>query len=202
VGELGFVFRDQPFKTLDLWSDKGADSGLLDLFCISEGSANYTAGLVNINSAPHSVLQAIASGGAKQPGDSTSRFSSSESATIAQAIVSEISANGPMTNTSDLTTRFNTPIFSALSIASATNSEKPFRNKGFGEAPLRAVANVTTTRSWNFLIDVVAQTGKLANSAAGLDNFIVEGEKRYWLHLAIDRFTGEIIDRQLEPVYE
>ena len=31
---------------------------------------------------------------------------------------------------------------------------------------------------------------------------IVEGEKRYWLHIAIDRFTGEVIDQQLEAVYE
>ena len=31
---------------------------------------------------------------------------------------------------------------------------------------------------------------------------VVEGEKRYWLHIAIDRFTGEVIDQQLEAVYE
>jgi hypothetical protein len=26
--------------------------------------------------------------------------------------------------------------------------------------------------------------------------------KRYWLHVAIDRFTGEVIDQQLEAVDE
>jgi hypothetical protein len=26
--------------------------------------------------------------------------------------------------------------------------------------------------------------------------------RTYWLHVAIDRFTGEIIDQQLEAVYE
>jgi len=30
----------------------------------------------------------------------------------------------------------------------------------------------------------------------------VKGEKSYWLHVAIDRFTGEIIDQQLEAVKE
>jgi hypothetical protein len=35
-----------------------------------------------------------------------------------------------------------------------------------------------------------------------MNDFIVEGEKRYWLHIAIDRYTGKIIDQQLEPVYE
>lgn len=202
VGELGYVFRDQPFKSLDFWSEKGADAGLLDLFCVSEGSANYSAGLVNINSAPPSVLQALTSAGSKQPGDTTSKISTAESVAIAQSITTDLAANGVITNNADLANRLSSPIFTSLSTLYATNVEKPFRNKGFGEAPLRALANVSTTRSWNLLIDVVAQTGKLGNNAAGLDNFTVEGEKRYWLHLAIDRFTGEILDKQLEPVYE
>jgi hypothetical protein len=52
------------------------------------------------------------------------------------------------------------------------------------------------------MIDVIAQTGRYPPNAASLVNFVVEGEKRYWLHVAIDRFTGQIIDQQLEPVYE
>jgi hypothetical protein len=52
------------------------------------------------------------------------------------------------------------------------------------------------------MIDVIAQSGRYPPTAAGLGDFIVEGEKRYWLHVAIDRFTGEIIDQQLEAVYE
>jgi len=35
-----------------------------------------------------------------------------------------------------------------------------------------------------------------------LSDFIVEGEKRYWLHIALDRFTGQVIDRQIEVVKE
>jgi hypothetical protein len=59
------------------------------------------------------------------------------------------------------------------------------------------------TRTWNLLIDVIAQLGKYPPTAQSLQNdFVVEGEKRYWLHVAIDRFTGEIIDQQLEAVYE
>jgi hypothetical protein len=30
----------------------------------------------------------------------------------------------------------------------------------------------------------------------------VSGKKRYWLHVAIDRFTSEVLDQQLEAVYE
>jgi hypothetical protein len=49
---------------------------------------------------------------------------------------------------------------------------------------------------------VIAQSGRYPPTATGLSQFVVEGEKRYWLHIAIDRFTGEIIDQQLEAVYD
>jgi hypothetical protein len=70
------------------------------------------------------------------------------------------------------------------------------------EAPIRALADVANTRTWNLLIDVIAQTGQFVHGASKLDQFVVTGERRYWLHVAIDRFTGMIIDEQLEPVYE
>jgi hypothetical protein len=40
------------------------------------------------------------------------------------------------------------------------------------------------------------------NIATGLSQFIVEGEKRYWLHIAIDRFDGTVVGQQLEEVLE
>jgi hypothetical protein len=50
---------------------------------------------------------------------------------------------------------------------------------------------------------LITQTGRYPPRTTDLtQQFIVEGEKRYWLHVAIDRFTGEIIDQQLEAVYE
>jgi hypothetical protein len=30
----------------------------------------------------------------------------------------------------------------------------------------------------------------------------VEGEHHYWVHVAIDRFTGRVIDKQIEVVNE
>jgi hypothetical protein len=55
------------------------------------------------------------------------------------------------------------------------------------------------------MIDVIAQSGRYppnAASAADLAKFVVQAEKRYWLHIALDRFTGGVIDQQLEAVYE
>src|SRR6266566_2633448 len=51
--------------------------------------------------------------------------------------------------------------------------------------------------------DVVAQSGHFKLNASNLQNdFIVEGEQHYWVHVAIDRFTGQVIDKQIEVVNE
>jgi hypothetical protein len=53
----------------------------------------------------------------------------------------------------------------------------------------RALAEVGQTRTWNLFIDVIAQTGKYKPNAPDLtgSNFVIEGEKRYWLHIALGR---------------
>jgi hypothetical protein len=68
------------------------------------------------------------------------------------------------------------------------------------EAPIRAVSSTTQTRVWNLLIDVVAQTGRYPTSASAPAQFIVEGEQRCWVHVAVDRFTGQVLDKQVEVV--
>ena len=70
------------------------------------------------------------------------------------------------------------------------------------ETIARALSEVVQTRTWGLLIDLVAQTGHYKPNATGLADFIVEGEKRYWLHIAIDRFDGTIVGQQLEEVIE
>jgi len=72
----------------------------------------------------------------------------------------------------------------------------------FREAPIRVLATGGQTRVWNLMIDVIAQTGRYPLKANSLDNFLVEGEQHYWVHLAIDRLTGQVIDKQLEVVAE
>ena len=53
------------------------------------------------------------------------------------------------------------------------------------------------------MIDVVAQTGHFKPNAARLQNdFVVEGEEHDWVHVAIDRFTGQVVDKQTEVVKE
>jgi len=54
----------------------------------------------------------------------------------------------------------------------------------------RSLAEVGQTRTWNLFIDVIAQTGRYAPDATNINQankFTVEGEKRYWLHIALGR---------------
>jgi len=53
------------------------------------------------------------------------------------------------------------------------------------------------------LFDVIAQSRRYPPNATSFPNgFVVEGEQRYWVHVAIDRFTGQVIDKQIEVVNE
>jgi hypothetical protein len=69
----------------------------------------------------------------------------------------------------------------------------------------RALAETGKARTWNVMIDVIAQTGNFAPGTPDLSDstkFIVQGEKRYWLHIALDRDDRTVLGSQLEEVTE
>jgi hypothetical protein len=196
VGELGYVFRDLPFKTLDLWSKDSADAAILDLFAVSDQSS-VSGGKININVAPPSTLRAMFTGASDQA-FATSTLSNSLSSALADSIAGSSSTN-VLKDPAELPAKWGSSVYQALT---NSTSDTWYQNKSYGEAPIRALANVNSVRTWNLLVDVVAQAGKLAANATALNDFIVEGERRYWMHIAIDRFSGEVIDTQLEIVNE
>jgi hypothetical protein len=62
----------------------------------------------------------------------------------------------------------------------------------FSQMPFSGIAN-----------RCLAQSGDYKPNAPSLQNdFVMEGEQRYWVHVAIDRFTGQVIDKQIEVVNE
>ncbi|MEI6714570.1 MAG: hypothetical protein WCO60_12505 [Verrucomicrobiota bacterium] len=79
---------------------------------------------------------------------------------------------------------------------------KDWKNKRRREAVMRALADAGQTRVWNLLIDLIVQTGRFPTGSNDLTRFAKEGETRVWLHVSIDRFTGEILDKQMEWVPE
>jgi len=70
VGELGYVFRDVPYRTLDFWTKYSADAGLLEVFSVSD-EPRVAAGKVNINAAPLPVVGSILKGAGKHATDDT-----------------------------------------------------------------------------------------------------------------------------------
>jgi hypothetical protein len=226
VAELGYAFRDLPWKTLDFFSDKSADAGLLDIFSINDGTPVFdtatppnivgmappttTAGSVNLNTTQGVDLQAVLAGAIRNEFDSTSTGIVSGTGT-AQTDAPVIAANAanainqginpaatPLQNKSDLITRANLP---TAILPTALNDNQAVKTRR--EVVARAVSSVAQTRTWNLLIDVVAQTGHFKPNANNLQNdFVVEGEQHYWVHVAIDRFTGRVLDKQIEVVNE
>jgi hypothetical protein len=263
VAELGYVFRDLPWKNLDFFTPESADAALLDIFCINETSDpnSIVAGKVNLNTRQTPVLAAIVSGAYVDDPKISDATVGSLSGTLAASIGTALTArttdstatNGPLQNVSELVGKWNSAVacssgvsysgsgsnwgielgnpyvdgqksYTGFSgnltgsttgkdlsaaftpIVSGTLMESLAYVKRFREAPIRALASVGQTRVWNLLIDVVAQTGRYPSSAVSASNplaaFNVEGQQHYWVHIAIDRLTGKVLDKQIEQVKE
>jgi hypothetical protein len=88
-------------------------------------------------------------------------------------------------------------VYTSAAGTSTTAASSPYIQR-FREAGLRPLIDAGQVRVWNLLIDVVAQTGHYPKTATGLDQFSVDGQTRFWVHVAIDRYTGQVIDKQVE----
>jgi hypothetical protein len=202
VGEMAYAFREQPFGTLSFSSANSADAGLLDLFSVNDYSdpSSMRAGAININSLQPAALAAVLGStikredtprGGSPPAPTPQPISVAEANTTAASLVS-LTRTTPVRNKADLTTL----------IASETGLG-PSVPKTQRESIARALGEADQTRTWNLMIDVIAQTGRYSPNATSLKNgFVVDGEQRYWVHVAIDRFTGQVIDKQIEVVNE
>jgi hypothetical protein len=199
VGEMGYAFRDLPWKSLDFFSERSGDSALLDVFCISESPDDaIVANRVSLNSASESVLRALLTKGLRRDaggaGSSVSAdwFSDAELTTIVNAFRTTRTAN-PFLNRNELVTR----VMAALPVAGTSFTIKRQR-----EAVIRALADVMETRNWNLMVDVIAQSGKLRPGGSTAADFIVEGESRTWDFFSLDRITATVLDQTSEGVGE
>ncbi len=219
VADLGYTFRDLPWKTLDFFSENSADAGLLDIFTINDGAqvldANGSivgmappttvAGSVNLNGTQAADLQSVFAGAILDELDATNAvFSTGTSATAAPVLAANVvnaTSTTPMRNRSELITRSGLPTsILPVPLSGAAHNQ---RVKSRREGVARAIASLSQTRTWNLLLDLVAQAGHYKPNAQDLRNdFVVEGEQHYWVHVAIDRFTGQVLDKQIEVVNE
>ncbi len=199
VADMGLAFRDDPWTSLNLFGDPDdpsnpGDGALLDLFSLTEKPIR--AGVVNPNAAPAAVLEALLSGAAIREG---AALPSQKAKDYALAIRAELDAQ-PLLNPAGIAAlagkvTTSIPVDSNIGVTGVVNHKDR-------QVITRALADPANTRTWNLLVDVIAQSGKLPPSATSLATFIRSGERRFWYHIAIDRFTGEIVDIQRETIFE
>jgi hypothetical protein len=210
VGEFGYAFRASTTptpppaipKTIDFVRSTSPDAPILDLFTYN--TSVVRAGIVNLNTQNPAVIAALLKGAITSEVSSatighaaSNNAASSPTPAPTVGVIASAALGAEGTAIKPALGRQELPrlVAAAANTISGTSEEAK-------ESVARALAEVTQTRTWGLLIDVIAQSGRYPPSAKDLADFVVQGEKRYWLHIAIDRFTGEIIDQQLEAVYE
>lgn len=212
VGELGYVFRDLPWKTLDFSTNRSGDLGLLDVFSLDEtpGSTPLVAGKINLNTRRPEVLAPVLEGTAMQFSNTAAGIAATTTLAaeapgveeagkvnaIAKAITTESKLH-PFMHRGELISRALGSIDTAAPHPLGTAKTKAER-----EAAMRTLSEIGTTRTWNFLIDLVVQEGRFTQASKNGSEFLVQGERRYWVHVAIDRLTGTIVDMQKESYDE
>jgi hypothetical protein len=194
VGELGYGIDTSAtgVPVLDFSSPSFPDAPVLDFFSYNPISSAYPrAGIVNLYTRNAPVIAAILSQTLKTDAAANNNppspvVSTSEAMTAANSIVQETQnvlagtpVYGPVTQT-DMTRAIAARLVAAGGSAIGTTTEQK-------QAISRALAEVGQTRTWNLFIDVIAQTGHYGPNAQNLTDFIPEGEKHYWLHIALGR---------------
>jgi len=198
VGELGYAYNPMTGNTLDFRTAASNDAPLLDLFTYNttDNTATYNlpyplrAGPVNVNTKNAPVLAAILTGALPSETPMPAGVVAADANTAATSIVASTSAT-PAMNRRDI-----------ARLASVVTNVPFSTNEETRETVARALSDTTQTRTWGLLIDVIAQNGKYASGETDLRKFNVTGEQHYWVHVAIDRFTGWVIDKQIEVVNE
>lgn len=201
VGEFGYALRPEKSpvpQTVDFDTAASADAAILDLFTYN--TAPVRAGIVNLNTSNPGPLAALIKGTiTAEPTGSPAGITASTNAVASPTPNPLFGIIGNSTIGTFVQPALGRKDIARLTAAAGSPLGSSDEQK---ETIARALADLTQTRTWGLFIDLVAQTGRYPTTASSLSDFVVQGEKRYWLHIAIDRFTGEVVDQQLEAVQE
>lgn len=198
VAELGHVYRDQPWKSLNFFHQSSPDLALLDLFSIGEVEPVQVAGMVGANSASVASLKSLLRGA----GQTLAADATTYSATPAQAQADAVASNALTTLTANKSLTPGESLKNLVAAGNATITANLGTIKAERETLARALAGSGQVRTWNVMIDTIAQTGRFPAGQTAAGDFIVGGEERLWIHAAIDRFTGEVTDLERESIPE
>jgi hypothetical protein len=199
VGQFGYGIdtSNASLATLNFSSPSFPDAPILDFFSYNPISSAYPrAGIVNLYTKNAPVIAAILANTLKTDAAAanpapTPVVTASQAMDAATRIVQETQnvlagspGYGPVTQT-DMTRAIAARLVAAGAAAPSWSGSTQEQQQSIA----RALAEMGQTRTWNLFVDVIAQTGKYKPNAPDLtgSNFIVEGEKRYWLHIALGR---------------
>jgi hypothetical protein len=200
AGELGYGIDTSiaGLQTLNFSSPNFPDAPILDFFSYNPVSSAYPrAGIVNLYTKNAPVLAAMLAGTLKTDAAAanpapTPVVTASQAMDAATRIVQETQnvlagspSYGPVTQT-DMTRAIAARLVAAGAAAPSWSGSTTEQKQSIA----RALGEMGQTRTWNLFIDVIAQTGRYAPDATNINQankFMVEGEKRYWLHIALGR---------------
>jgi hypothetical protein len=193
-----------PQPTLDFSSPNFPDAPVLDFFSYNPVSSAYPrAGIVNLYTKNAPVIAAMLAGTLKTeaaaanpnptPIISGTPAATSEAMNLANAIVAEaqgVLAGAPPSGWPVTQTDMTRAIAARLATRASNVVWGVGTSDEIKKSITRSLAEMGQTRTWNLFIDVIAQTGRYvpdATSVTQANKFTVEGEKRYWLHIALGR---------------
>ena len=200
VAEMGYAFRGQPWKSVDFFTSTSADLALLDVFSVYDAPL-LVGGQLNVNTVEAPVLKAILSGIRPDPVAATAGLSADDVKNIANRLVARrdntsIAERDPLADLPgpymDAVNFFSNP---SLIENWAVNNVKIH-----SEAVVRSLADYSQSRVWNLMIDLTVESGSYTQNSSKLSEFSVNGVNRVWVHLALDRFTGKVLEQRIEVV--
>ncbi len=198
VAELGSAFRGQPWKTLDFASPTSGDAALLDYFATCESPHDgVVAGRIGLNTTrPGPLVSLLIHTALRHDG---SVYISGRPKDTA----------GPFTSSDERSLNYSRALFPATSGLRGSPADLVGLDQSTGlykqerEALARALGSSGQTRTWNFFIDLIAQSGRMVPAASTTPgDFVVQGQARLWMQVAVDRLTGRIVASHVEAYEE
>jgi hypothetical protein len=205
VAELGAVFRDVPWRSLNFWTDDSADFGLADVFSIEDGEGS---GKINPVTASQAVLEAALSStlaDSKLIAANPEILTDSQIQTFVAEFLNRVQLvpQDPLGDASGIMPGSKSELLREIvALPSVDPSAAGDSTKFRSEAIARGLLGIVDLETWNILLDVVAQAGRIPQNASDWSGFEARGERRVWVHIAIDRQTGKIIGMETENVDE
>jgi hypothetical protein len=209
VAEMAYASRGVPWRNVNFVNDLEnpsastpaplpADAALLDLFTVEEMPATR-AGVINVNSASELALKSLLLG-ANLSSDAEAQLSDGEAATAALAVFEYLGSGKRRKLLTDVIIRSPADIARMVQVLSAAGQPLDGWAKAKKEMLIAALAQAHNGRTWNLMFDVIAQAGRFSPGVGDLQKFVVTGERRLLVHVAIDRFTGRVVDQAVEYV--